>query len=259
MMFSFGGSISVLQRNRGTCWHPNTVKILYVDESYDKRRYVVCGFLINDINYRKLNETFNRFLEKELGLPEDEELKGDELFNGRNHWRGHTMQQRAEWMTSTVQYLAATKGTSFLLAQRSPDTTSTHEEDYLALLDAIIKKSASIVSKLGKTNRQLLLVFDERHDIDRAIHETVASRKHEIVRNLGKSCTVIDNGYEGISKYSRMLQIADFVAYSYHNYCCLNDCSTLFEQKTDDRKLDMFKGFFETTLKAKCKIVHAAT
>lgn len=75
------------------------MKILYVDESYDKRSYVVCGFLINDINYRKLNETFNRFLDKEFGLPEDEELKGDELFNGRNRWRDHTMQQRAEGLS----------------------------------------------------------------------------------------------------------------------------------------------------------------
>lgn len=235
------------------------MKILYVDESYSSKSYVVCGFLINDINYRKLNESFNRFLKNELGLQEDEELKGDELFNARNHWHDHTMQQRAELMTSIVQYLAATKGTSFLLADRSPDNTKTHEEDYLALLDAIIKKSASIVAKLGKTNRQLLLVFDERHDINKTIHERVASRKHDIVKNLGKSCAVIDNGYEGISKYSRMLQIADFVAYSYHNCCCLNECSTLFEQKTDERKLTMFKGFFETTLKAKCTIVHLAT
>ena len=235
------------------------MKILYVDESYSSKSYVVCGFLINDINYRILNEGFNRFLEKELGLPEDEELKGDELFNGRKRWHDRSMQQRAELMTRTVQYLAATKGTGFLLAQRSPDNTKTHEEDYLALLDAIIKKSASVVAKLGKTNRQLLLVFDERHDISKTIHERVASRKHEIVKNLGKSCTVIDNGYEGISRYSRMLQIADFVAYSYHNYCCLNQRSTLFEQKTDERKLNLLKGFFETTLKTKCKIVHAAT
>jgi hypothetical protein len=56
-----------------------------------------------------------------------------------------------------------------------------------------------------------------------------------------------------------MLQIADFVVYSYHNYCCLNQCSTLFEQKTDERKLAMFKGFFRTTLKAKYTIVHLAT
>jgi len=215
------------------------VKILYVDESYSSKSYVVCGFLINDINYRILNEGFNRFLEKELGLPEDEELKGDELFNGRKRWHDRSMQQRAELMTRTVQYLAATKGTGFLLAQRSPDNTKTHEEDYLALLDAIIKKSASVVAKLGKTNRQLLLVFDERHDISKTIHERVASRKHEIVKNLGKSCTVI--------------------AYSYHNYCCLNQRSTLFEQKTDERKLNLLKGFFETTLKTKCKIVHAAT
>jgi hypothetical protein len=96
-------------------------------------------------------------------------------------------------------------------------------------------------------------------DINKTIHERAASRKHDIVKNLGKSCAVIDNGYEEISRYSRMLQIADFVVYSYHNYCCLNQCSTLFEQKTDERKLAMFKGFFRTTLKAKYTIVHLAT
>lgn len=46
------------------------MKLLYIDESHDKKNYALCGFLINDINYRKLNADFNSFLKKEFGLEE---------------------------------------------------------------------------------------------------------------------------------------------------------------------------------------------
>ena len=52
-----------------------TMKLLYIDESHDKKHYALCGFLINDINYRKLNADFNIFLKREFELSEDRELK----------------------------------------------------------------------------------------------------------------------------------------------------------------------------------------
>jgi hypothetical protein len=232
------------------------MKLLYIDESHDKKTYALCGFLINDINYRKLNFDFNKFLKKEFGLEEDQELKGDELFNGRNFWKETTLDERNEIVCKIIDFLQGTKGTNFLLTCSAVQKENQHEL-YFVLLEPIIEKSASIVSKLGKTNRQLLIVFDERQDFrkDKAVYYEIAEKKLEIIKKHKKSCAVIDYGYEGISKFSRMLQIADFIAYFFRNYCSISEKSTLFENATDDRKIAMLKDIFENKLKQKCSII----
>lgn len=232
------------------------MKLLYIDESHDRKTYALCGFLINDINYRKLNADFNNFLKKEFGMGEDQELKGDELFNGRDFWKDKTLNERNEIICKIIEFLKTTKGTNFLLTCSKVQKENQHEL-YFDLLEAIIEKSASIVSKLGTTNRQLLIVFDERQDFrkDNAVYYEIAEKKLEIIKKHKKSCAVIDYGYEGISKFSRMLQIADFVAYFFRNYCSISEKSTLFEKATDDRKIKMLKDIFKDKLKSKCSLI----
>lgn len=231
------------------------MKLLYIDESHDKKTYALCGFLINDINYRKLNFEFNKFLKKEFGLEEDQELKGDELFNGRDFWKEKTLDERSDIVCKIIDFLQGTKGTNFLLTCSEVQKENQHEL-YFELLETIIEKSASIVSKLGTTNRQLLIVFDERQDFrkDNSVYYQIAEKKLVIIKKHKKSCAIIDYGYEGISKFSRMLQIADFVAYFFRNYCNIIHNPTLFEKATDDRKIAMLKDIFENKLKSKCSL-----
>ena len=67
-------------------------------------------------------------------------------------------------------------------------------ELYFTLLEAIIEKSARIVSKLGKTNRQLLIVFDERQDFrkDNSVYYQIAEKKLSIIKKHKKSCAIIE-------------------------------------------------------------------
>jgi len=231
------------------------MKLLYIDESHDKKTYALCGFLINDINYRKLNADFNKYLKKEFGIEEDQELKGDELFNGRDFWKDKTLDERSEVVFKIIEFLQTTKGTNFLLTCSEVQKENQHEL-YFILLEAIIEKSASIVSKLGKTNRQLLIVFDERQDFrkDNSVYYQIAEKKLSIIKKHKKSCAVIDYGYEGISKFSRMLQIADFIAYFFRSYCNIIHNPTLFEKATDTRKIELLKDIFENKLKQKCSL-----
>lgn len=232
------------------------MKLLYIDESHDKKNYALCGFLINDINYRKLNADFNSFLKKEFGLEEDQELKGDELFNGREFWKEKTMDERNLALCKVFDFLKDTKGTDFLLAYSSVKKENQHEL-YFELLEKLIEKSATIVSKLGKTNRQLLIIFDERQDFkkEKKVFYQIAQKKNEVINKHKKSCTVVDYGYEGISKFSRMLQIADFVGYFFRNHCSMVENASLFESATDKRKIEMLKDVFENKIKAKCKML----
>lgn len=232
------------------------MKLLYIDESHDKKNYTLCGFLINDINYRKLNADFNSFLKKEFELEEDQELKGDELFNGREFWKEKTMNERNIALCKIFDFLKNTKGTDFLLAHSAVQKENQHDL-YFELLEKIIEKSASVVSKLGKTNRQLLIIFDERQDFkkEKKVFYQIAQKKSEVIKKHKKSCTVVDYGYEGISKFSRMLQIADFVGYFFRNYCSMVECANLFESATDKRKIEMLKDIFENKIKAKCKML----
>lgn len=232
------------------------MKLLYIDESHDKKNYALCGFLINDINYRKLNADFNSFLKKEFGLEEDQELKGDELFNGREFWKGKTMDERNIALSKIFDFLKNTKGTDFLLAYSAVQKENQHDL-YFELLEKIIEKSASVVSKLGKTNRQLLIIFDERQDFkkEKKVFYQIAQKKSEVIRKHKKSCAVVDYGYEGISKFSRMLQIADFVGYFFRNYRSMVELANLFEKATNERKIEMLKDIFENKVKAKCKML----
>lgn len=230
------------------------MKLLYVDESHDKKTYVLCGFLINDINYRKLNSDFNMFLDREFDLRESNELKGDELFNGRSYWKPLSMDDRSIAINKIFDFLSQTAGTDFLLAY-SPVRVQNQHDLYFDLLGLIIEESARVVSKLGKTNKQLLIVFDERQDFrkGKSVFLEISNKKSMVIKEHKKSCTVIDYGYEGISTFSRMLQIADFVAYFFRSYCSMTEYATLFEKASDQRKIEMLKDIFENKIKSKCR------
>lgn len=232
------------------------MKLLYIDESYDKKNYALCGLLVNDINYRKLNSDFNNFLKKEFELNEDRELKGEEVFNGKEFWIGKTLNERNSALCKIFDFLKETKGTDFLLTHSIIEKGDTREL-YFDLLEKIIKKAATIVSKLGKTNRQLLIIFDERQDFrkEKKIYYQIALKKAEIIKEHKKSCAVVDYGYEGISKFSRMLQIADFVGYFFRNHCSMVENPSLFEKATDKRKVEMLNDIFQNKINKKCILI----
>ncbi len=232
------------------------MKLLYIDESYDKKNYVLCGFLINDINYRKLNTDFSLFLKEEFEIEEDQELKGYDLFNAQEFWKGKDIDERSVIVCKVFDFLKATTGTQFLLGS-SIINENNQDKLYFKLLEKIVEKSAKIVSKVGKTNKQLLIVFDERQDFrkEKKVHHEIAKKKLKIIKKHKRSCTIIDYGYEGISEFSRMLQIADFVAYFFRNYCSMVENPSLFEGFTNKKKIDMLKNIFLEKIISKCQII----
>ncbi len=224
------------------------MRILYIDESHSKSFYVLSGALINDTGFEKFYVDFNNFLDKELGLNVETELKGDELWNGRGYWGKIKMEDRANFVEKIAQYLKTTK-LKLIVAFTNTSKANDHEK-YFKLLPKIIEEGVKITSReSGSTKKHLMVIFDERADLrkDYEVYNAIAQKKVDIVKNFKGTCKIFDYGYEGISKFSRVLQVADFVAYFYRAYLEIK----VFSESPDTRKLDLLKRIFENYLKGK--------
>jgi len=220
------------------------MRIFYIDESYDKKVYSLCGVIVTAKSYGKINRDFNKFLKKTCNLNEDDELKGDWLFNGRFNFKGLSLDERSEKIIKVAHFLAASTITKFIYTYICDYIDKV--EAHLKLLELLISEAARITSKIksSSTTKQLLAIFDQIDGTtEQNIYLELASRKKEIIKKYDKSCAFIDYGYSGISKYSRFLQIADFVAYFLRNYISTPFESNLFIKEADERKIQMLKNF----------------
>lgn len=215
---------------------------LYLDESIDKKNKLVTvgSVILPSSKHRKFNESFNSFLLNKFKIDEEVEIKGDYIWNGREYFKGKEMNERANIALEIAKFLARTTLTKFVVGHKYFDGGDENQA-YLDLIDDTIGFSAKLVSDKPKTSRQLLLVFDERQDINEKIYELCAKKRKQIISKYKSACTFIDNGYEGISKYSRLLQVADFVGYFIRNEKVTPKESTLFETKADSRKIELMK------------------
>lgn len=229
---------------------------LYLDESIDKKNKLISvgSVILPSSKYRKFNEDFNYFLSNEFKAGEKVEIKGDYIWNGRNFFKSRDMSERTGIALKIAKFLAESTLTMFVIAHKYLNGGDENQA-YLDLIDSVIGFSAKLVSKKPKTSRQLLLVFDERPDINERIYNLCAEKRKQIIKKYQKSCIFIDNGYEGISKYSRLLQVADFVGYFIRNEKVTPKEDTLFETMADDRKIELMEKI-KSSLSKKLKIIN---
>ncbi len=220
------------------------MRVFYVDESYDKNVYALCGVVVTAKSYGKITKDFNKFLKKICNIDEDKELKGEWLFNGKKYFKDLTLNERSEIVIKICSFLANSTLSKFIVGyvQDYKDKVNT----YLTILEYLISEVAKIVSKSGRTAKQLLVIFDElEKPTEMKIYSKLSDKKKEIIKKYKKSCTFFDYGYSGISDNSRMLQIADFIAYFLRNYISTPFENNLFSKEADKRKVQMLKNFKE--------------
>ena len=229
---------------------------LYLDESIDKKNNLITvgSVILPSSKYRKFNESFNSFLLDEFKIDEEVEIKGDYIWNRREFFKNKEMDERAKIALKIAKFLAKSTLTKFIVGHKYFNGGDQNQA-YLDLIDAVIGVSAKLVSKKSKKGKQLLLVFDERQDINKQIYEFCADKRKQIVKKYKSSCVFIDNGYEGISKYSRLLQVSDFVGYFLRNEKVTMKQNTLFKTKADDRKIELMKQI-KKSLSKKLKILN---
>ena len=79
-------------------------------------------------------------------------------------------------------------------------------------------------------------------------------KHHSTIKKYKSSCYIVDYGYEGISKNSRLLQIADFVAYFSNMKQNLFRNETLLNKADDARKIECVDNVCDC-LKKKLKLL----
>jgi hypothetical protein len=220
------------------------MRIVYIDESYDRKTYVLCGVLIVDMKYRIFSEAFNKLLKNVCHLNEDEELKGDWLFNGRSLFKKYNLNERSEMALKISEFIGQSNISKLIIGYKTNYKSA--EEAYLKILDFLISRSAKLTSKAGITSKQLMIIFDEREKkMENKIYETLMDKRKEIVKKYRSSCAFFDYGYGSVSRYSRMLQLADFIAYFMRNFLSTPSANNLFEKKADERKIRLLANFRE--------------
>lgn len=121
------------------------------------------------------------------------------------------------------------------------------KDDYLTTLDIIIKKACNFVgTKKGSTGKQIMIIFDEKDDLENAINQFVKQERDDLNKaKRGKKCRLIDHGFPGKSSFSEMLQLADFVGYVFRLSKTLKRKDTLFEKKQNQLFIDFVDGLVE--------------
>lgn len=211
---------------------------LYLDESIDRENSLISvgSVMLPSSKHRKFNEDFNFFIFDKYKIGEDVEIKGDYIWNGRDFFKNKKMDKRADIALEIAKFLRESTLTKFIVAHKYFNGQNENQA-YLDLVDAVIGFSAKLVSGKSKTSKQLLLVFDERQDINKKVYKLCAEKRKEIINKYQRACAFIDNGYEGISQYSRLLQVADFVGYFIRSEKVTPKENTLFKKRADDRKI----------------------
>lgn len=218
------------------------MRIFYIDESYDKKVYALCGVVVTAKSYGKITGDFNKLLKKICNLDEDKEFKGEWLFNGRKYFSNLSLDERSEIAINISKFLVDSTLSKFIVGYMKDYQDK--EKTYLNILEYLISEAAKIASKSGRTAKQLLVIFDElERTIEEKIYLKLSGNKKEIIKKYKKSCTFFDYGYSGLSCNSRMLQIADFIAYFIRNYISTPLEDNLFESRADIRKVEMLKTF----------------
>lgn len=120
--------------------------LLYIDESdtTDKelgkltpRWYCISGMNVVASSYGKTQREWEEFI-KDQKLPDDFELKGEELYQGTGCWKGKAPQERIDFCKKVCEFInnSNVKIYSSLEVVKNND----HAESYKRLLDDILTK-----------------------------------------------------------------------------------------------------------------------
>jgi hypothetical protein len=215
--------------------------MLYIDESVDDDVYLLGGILLPSSKYRKYNEDIEEFVTEQLDLDQNIEIHADSIWNGRDEFKNFSMEERATITEKISSFLGDSTLTRFYSICKYKKKGK-EIEIYKELLSKLVEKSANYIYKFGGSrSKQLLLIFDRRSDKEE-IHKQSFNIQQDIIEQYSSSCCFIDCGYEGIPKYSRLLQSADFIAYWTRQMIVIQKHPTLFKSQDDNRKIELVEN-----------------
>jgi hypothetical protein len=231
------------------------VYLLYIDESDTGesedggRRYCVCGVYVTATSYGATTDRLTKLIASwDPPLPPDFEVKGHDLFHGQGAWRKRPAAERAAFAKALADVVAGSNLRLFVAERPSKDFT----EDYRVLLTAVVTAAAKQTANTGtRTGRQLMVIFDQRPDIDPRVSDLRAVRAN-VIRDHAKSCRFIDHGFESDSRHAPLIQLADFVAYHLRRHSTMTRDDSLLATADDHRVVGLLDEI-ETTVRPKVR------
>lgn len=201
------------------------MNLLYVDEAgshHDSKQqfFVLAGFSVFERQGYWLSEELSKIAGRfNPENPSSVELHGSPMYSGRNFWRRFPVSERTKAMKDCLIALATSHLSHKVFAcviKKSlifpKNSVEVAFEQLSSRFDFFLKRSHN----RGNTQRGLII-------FDKCTYETTIQKLAADFRNIGHSWGVIKNLAEVPlfldSKASRMIQLADLVAYSIHrNY-----------------------------------------
>ncbi len=223
--------------------------LLYLDESensntnnkekIDLNVFGLSGLLITS---RYVTNLINEFwkIKKENKIPNDWEVHAFEMFSGSGKWsKKFSCDDRRKICIDFANLIV--KKNCFKQIFFSYKQSQLINKDYIQSLECILNKSVRCVGGEKSTGNQLLIVFDQKDDLEKNINNFILEQRNKIntsKEKKGKMCRIIDHGFPGKSQFSELLQLADFVGYIFRLSKTLKRDETLFNKKQDQRFID---------------------
>ena len=202
--------------------------ILYIDESGhpldpQQKYFVLAGVSVFERQthwlVEKLNEIAKRFNPAEPGSVE---LHGSPMFGGKKFWRTHTRTTRSEAIKDALRVLANSHHSNRIFAAVvTPDAVEEEPMEYAFL--QVASRFDHYLTRLHKQNntqRGMMLFDKSAHERNLQSLTTLyrdEGHKWGTFRNFSEVPAFID------SKASRLIQLADLVAYSIYRKWCGDD------------------------------------
>ncbi|MFA5248177.1 MAG: DUF3800 domain-containing protein [Patescibacteria group bacterium] len=178
-------------------------------------------------------------LRRLYNIPDDWEIHGFEIFSGSGRWSKKFDDKTRRLICKELAKLIAKKN-RLAKAWFCYKESQLLKNDYLITLEGLLNKSCDFIGKCGgNTNKQLLVIFDQKDEFEIAINKFILGQRNLINSSKkGGKCRVIDHGFPGKSELSELLQLSDFIGYIFRLSKTLKRKDTLLSKKHDQRFID---------------------
>ena len=226
--------------------------LLYLDESENSNTdrkdifavdvFGLSGILITPRYATNLIQEFWD-LRKKYDIPEDWEIHGFQIFSGSGKWKNKFTDDQRRNICEDLSKLIA-KNYRLAKGWFVYKESKFLKTDYLKTLGGLLDASCKFVGKHGgNTNKQLMVVFDEKDEFEKAINEFILAQRNAINKSKkNQKCRIIDHGFSGKSELSELLQLSDFVGYVFRLSKTLKRFDNLSVSQHDQRFIDFVDG-----------------
>lgn len=197
--------------------------LAYIDESYTDDFFYLATVVVDGSAILTLETKLDALVAEyadQTALPEGAELHGYELFHGDKDWAALAVRQRINVYERALRAVGSC-GAQIILRGMDVGRQRLRYNNPWPPHEVVLEHTLESINRLARTrHEQALVIADEVHTHER--HRT-NFRDARLYGTHGYQSSKLENLVDTIhfapSKYSRLLQAADLVAFLHHRRC----------------------------------------